>query len=55
LSDQNIRQTQPNGAIVDLHQKAGKTLWTEPSTHSGENIGDNVFEYIRVEIKPQRR
>src|SRR5215469_15836433 len=35
LSDQNIRQTLPDGTVRDLHRKAGDSYWTEPTTHSG--------------------
>src|SRR5262245_10317501 len=52
LTDQNIRQTLPDGSTREIHRKAGETYWGDPQTHAGENISDKPFEYVRVDIKP---
>ena len=49
--DQQLRQTAADGTIRDLYPKAGQALWTEPATHKGENLSDQPFEYLRVDIK----
>jgi len=55
LADQDIHQTLPDGSTRDLHRKAGDTFWTDPQTHSGENMNDKPFEYVRIEIKAATR
>ena len=51
LGDQNVRQTQVDGSVRDLHRKAGEVYWTAPSIHAGENMSDAPLEYIRIDIK----
>lgn len=51
LTDQNLRQTLPDGSVHEAHHKAGTVSWSEPSTHMGVNISDEPYEYIRVDIK----
>jgi quercetin dioxygenase-like cupin family protein len=51
MTDQNLRQTLPDGTEQEAHHKAGEVLWAEPTTHRGENYTDKPYEYIRVDIK----
>jgi hypothetical protein len=55
MTDQNLKQTAPDGATSEAHNKKGKTIWTEPTTHMGENVSDQPYEYIRVDIKAATR
>jgi hypothetical protein len=54
LSDQNLRQTEATGAVRDVHRNAKEVFWGNPNTHMGENIGDQLYEYIRVDVKAAR-
>ena len=51
LSDGHAKFTLPDGKTVDAPVKAGTVQWTEPTTHSPENVGDKSFEVIQVELK----
>ena len=51
MTDQNLKQTAPDGTVSEAHNKAGKVIWTEPTTHMGENVTDLPYEYIRVDVK----
>jgi len=51
MTDQNLRQTAADGAASEAHNKNGKAIWTEPTTHMGENMSELPYEYIRVDIK----
>jgi hypothetical protein len=53
MTDQNLHQTLENGATEEAHNKAGHVLWGNgsPATHMGENVTDQLYEYIRVDIK----
>jgi len=43
--------TSANGATQELHNKAGDSRWSEPTTHSVENLEDTPFEVVEVELK----
>ncbi len=53
MTDQNLQQTLENGATEEAHNKAGNIVWGTGSQkqHMGENTTDQLYEYIRVDIK----
>ena len=53
MTDQNLHQTLESGATEEAHNKAGHVLWGTGSqaSHMGENVTDQLYEYIRVDIK----
>jgi uncharacterized protein (TIGR02246 family) len=51
LSDLNGRFTMPDGSTQDMQVKAGTAGWTDPQTHEPENLGDEPFQLIQVELK----
>lgn len=51
FSDAKIRTTFPNGKTADDFRRAGDTLWRDPVTHSGENIGDTEAHALLIEPK----
>ena len=53
MTDQNLHQTLENGTTEEAHNKAGHVLWGTGSQarHMGENITDQLYEYLRVDIK----
>jgi len=53
MTDQNLHQTLENGTTEEAHNKAGRVLWGNgsPARHMGENITDQLYEYLRVDIK----
>ena len=53
MTDQNLHQTLENGTTEEAHNKAGRVLWGTGSQarHMGENVTDQLYEYIRVDIK----
>jgi quercetin dioxygenase-like cupin family protein len=53
MTDQNLHQTLESGKTEEAHNKAGHVLWANgsQSQHMGENVTDELYEYIRVDIK----
>jgi quercetin dioxygenase-like cupin family protein len=53
MTDQNLRQTLENGTTEEAHNRAGHVLWGNGSQarHMGENITDQLYEYLRVDVK----
>jgi beta-alanine degradation protein BauB len=51
LTDQNIRSTGADGKVTVGQHKAGEAIWSPPITHKEENLNDQPFEVIAVEIK----
>jgi hypothetical protein len=53
MTDQNLHQTLENGTTEEAHNKAGHVVWGKgsQSQHMGENVTDQLYEYIRVDIK----
>jgi hypothetical protein len=53
MTDQNLHQTLENGTTEEAHNQAGHVVWGNGSqaTHMGENVTDQLYEYIRVDIK----
>ena len=54
LTDVNGKLTFPGGKSEAVTSKAGETRWTPAITHLPENIGDQPFEVILVELKGKR-
>jgi quercetin dioxygenase-like cupin family protein len=51
LTDGTTRMQTPDGKSQDMAGKAGQALFTPAGTHLPENIGDNDFDAILVELK----
>ncbi len=52
LTDQDMRQYHADGTARESHYKAGTVRWTPPdAAHQDENLSDNPFRLVRVEIK----
>ena len=52
LTDQNMRQTLADGGKRDNHYKSGQVRWVaKDQAHADENLSDQPFELIRVELK----
>ena len=51
MTDVNGKFTFPNAPTQDISRKAGDVLWTPAITHQPENVGDQPFEVILVELK----
>ncbi len=43
--------TLPDGTTMPASFKAGDFRWVPASTHQGENVGDETFEVIQIEMK----
>lgn len=51
LTDGHGKFTLPDGKTVDAPFKAGSTMWSPAGQHLPENVGDQPFELILVELK----
>ena len=52
LTDQNMRQTLADGNNRENHYKTGQVRWVaKDQAHADENLSDQPFELIRVELK----
>lgn len=51
LTNQEARFTLPGGGSFLAAGRAGETGWAAPGTHQPENITENRFEMILVELK----
>ena len=51
FTDQNVRQTSPDGKAEVTQHKAGEFSWSGPSKHKIENLSDKPFEAAVVELK----
>lgn len=51
LTNSTARFTLPDGQTVDAAYGAGDAIWTEAGPHLPQNLGDQPFEVILVEIK----
>ena len=51
LTDSNARFTFPNGRTEERPAKAGQVLEAAAGTHLPENLSDQPFEVIQVELK----
>jgi quercetin dioxygenase-like cupin family protein len=51
ITDMHVLVTSTTGATQELRNKAGDSRWSEPVTHSVENLEDAPFEVVEVELK----
>jgi quercetin dioxygenase-like cupin family protein len=51
LTDQNFRTTDPAGKVETVEHKAGDVAWGTPIEHAEQNLSDEPFEAVTVEIK----
>jgi quercetin dioxygenase-like cupin family protein len=51
ITDTHALVTSASGATQELRYKAGDSRWSEPLTHSVENLEDTSFEIVEVELK----
>jgi quercetin dioxygenase-like cupin family protein len=51
LSDGKGKFTLPDGKTSEENFKSGLVIWTDATTHQPENIGDQPFEIIQIEMK----
>ena len=53
LDDMKVQFTLPEGQPVKVEGKAGETVWGEAGQHLPQNLTDQPFELILVELKSQ--
>ena len=51
LTDTHAKFTLPDGKTQEAHPKAGQTEWDSGGKHLPENLSDQPFELILVELK----
>jgi len=51
ITDMHALITSASGETQELRTKAGDSRWSEPVTHSVENLEDTPFEVVEVELK----
>jgi len=51
LTDARGRFTFPDGSTEDISGGAGEPVWLPAVTHLPENLGDEPFELIQIELK----
>jgi len=51
LTDAQAKFTTPDGKSQEAPAKAGTAVWGDTEKHLPENVGDNPFELILVELK----
>jgi len=51
LTDQHLRVTDETGKAVEVRSKAGHVRWAIPNRHTEENLSDQPFEGVAVELK----
>jgi quercetin dioxygenase-like cupin family protein len=51
ITDMHALVTSADGTRQELRNKPGDTRWSEPVTHSVENLEDMPFEVVEVELK----
>jgi hypothetical protein len=51
LADSNTRFTYPDGKTEDIKARAGETRMTKAGKHLPENLSDQPFDVILVELK----
>jgi hypothetical protein len=51
LADATVRTTLADGSVAAHPSVKGDVAWSDPLTHSAENIGSTEAHYLRVELK----
>jgi quercetin dioxygenase-like cupin family protein len=54
-TDAHVKFMLPGGKSEERDMKAGQAMWTQAGRHLPENLGDNDFEVILIELKSGRR
>ncbi|HEX2714254.1 MAG TPA: TonB family protein [Candidatus Acidoferrales bacterium] len=52
LTDFHVRVVLPDGRSAARQRRAGEVAWAPADRHAGENLSDQPFELIAVELKP---
>jgi quercetin dioxygenase-like cupin family protein len=55
LSDAKGKFTLPDGKTQEATWKAGDVSWSPASAHQPENLGDNSFSLIQIEMKSKKK
>jgi quercetin dioxygenase-like cupin family protein len=53
-TDAHVKFSLPGGKSEEREMKAGQAMWTAAGRHLPENLGDNDFEVILIELKTRR-
>jgi hypothetical protein len=51
FTDQNVRETSPEGKVTVTRHKAGDYIWDGPSKYTVDNLNDQPLEALVVELK----
>jgi hypothetical protein len=51
LTANHTRQTFPDGTTKELQSKAGQVVWRASLKHAVENLSDEPFDVIEIELK----
>jgi hypothetical protein len=51
LTDARVRITLADGHEIEASNKLGDVFWSEPETHTVENIGSGVVRALIIEVK----
>lgn len=51
LTDQDFRVTDSHGTVTQPKHKAGDAAWGTPVVHTEENLSDQPFEVVAIELK----
>jgi quercetin dioxygenase-like cupin family protein len=51
LTDGKLKVTLPDGKVIERSPKAGTAAWSDPVTHTAENIGTTDYQQVQVELK----
>ena len=55
LRDGHIKRMLPDGNSVEIRHKAKEVSWRPPIKHAGENLSEEPYEEISIELKGQPR
>jgi hypothetical protein len=48
LTDAYLRDTKPDGTVIDYRRVAGSAEWVPAQQHAGENLSDSPIEFLAV-------
>jgi uncharacterized RmlC-like cupin family protein len=51
LTDQEFRVKDSHGEVKTMKHKAGDAVWGTPTTHTEENLSNDPFEAVAIELK----
>lgn len=51
LTNERARQMLPDGTTREIRYDAGAAHWSPPTVHQEENLADQPFDNIRVDVK----